>query len=107
MLTYRQCYDIIMLKQMEHTCLQFKDDSVASGHYSGKKTAQKILRACIWWPTQYAESTKYCKNYNICQRVGKPSQRDEMELIPQTTLQVFDKWVVHFMGAINPPRKQT
>jgi hypothetical protein len=31
--------------------------------------------------------------------------RDEIPLIPQVTLQVFDKWVVAFVGIINPPSK--
>jgi hypothetical protein len=33
--------------------------------------------------------------------VGKPFRRDEIPLMPQVTLQVFDKWVVDFIGPIN------
>ena len=30
-----------------------------------------------------------------------------MSLVPKVTLQPFDKWVMDFLGSINPPGKRT
>ena len=48
----------------------------------------------------------YAKSCKVFQRNRKPLRRDEMSLVPQITLQPFDKWVVEFIGPINPPGKR-
>ena len=40
---------------------------------------------------------------DVCQRVGKPSRRDDMEVRLEVTLKVFDEWEIDFLGPINPP----
>ena len=54
----------------------------AGGHYAGKAIAQNILTAGLWWPTIHKDAREYCHSYDICQRTGKPSRRDEMPLVP-------------------------
>jgi len=54
----------------------------AGGHFAGKPTAQKILATGLWWPTLHKDTKDFCRCYDICQRVGKPSRRDEMPLRP-------------------------
>jgi hypothetical protein len=39
----------------------------------------------------HKDAKEYYHTFDICQRVGKPSRRDEIPLMPQVTLQVFDK----------------
>jgi len=50
--------------------------SVSEGLYAGKATSQKILRAGLWWPTTHKNSEEYYSVCDVCQRTGRPSQRD-------------------------------
>jgi len=77
------------------------------GHYAGKSTAQKILRAGLWWPTLPKDSKAYCRACDACQRTSRPSCRDELPLNPKVSLQSFEKWAIDIVGPIQLPGKKT
>jgi hypothetical protein len=61
-------------------------EGIAGGHYAGKSIAKKVLRVSLWWPTLHRDAKYYSRAFDVCQRVEKPSRRDEMPLSPQLTL---------------------
>ena len=48
------------------------------------------------------DATDYAKSCDVCQRIRKPSQRDEMSLVPQIAVQPFDKSVLVLGNRADP-----
>jgi hypothetical protein len=57
-------------------------EGITGGNYAGKETTQNILRVGLWWPTLHRDAKDYYRACDVCQRVGKPSRRDEISLAP-------------------------
>nr|GEU60699.1 reverse transcriptase domain-containing protein [Tanacetum cinerariifolium] len=55
------------------------------GHHRPNYTARKVFDSGFYWPTIYRDAHNLVKNYDVCQRQSKISQKDEM---PQNSIQV-------------------
>ena len=68
------------------------------GHFSGDKTAHKILQFGFYWPTIFKDCFEWVKLCDRCQRMGNISKRHEMPLQGILVVQLFDVWGIDFMG---------
>ena len=81
-------------------------ENPCGGHFAAKRIGYKVLQVGYYWPTLHQDSRRYTRRCDQCQRMGKPTQRDEMHLHPQVALEPFDKWGMDFVGPIDPPSGQ-
>eukprot|EP00253_Pinus_taeda_P035092 PITA_35092 len=81
-------------------------DGPCGGHFAAKRNSFKILQAGYYWPTLHQYVKRYISQCDRCQRMGKPTPRDEIPLQPQVTFKSFEKRGIDFVGPINPPSKQ-
>ena len=75
---------------------------VVGGYVGGKATTHKVLQDGLWWDTLFEDAKAYSRSCDTYQRVGKPSHRDELPLEVVREIRSFEKWVVDFIGPINP-----
>ena len=72
------------------------------GHFSGERTAHKILQSGFYWPTIFRDCTEWVKLCDICQKIGNISNGNEMPLQGILVVQIFDVWGIDFMGPFPP-----
>ena len=80
---------------------------ITGGHQAAEITKRKILQAGLWWPTMSKDAHLFVKNCDLCQRLGKPTDRDRMPIYPIIPLQPFAKWGLDFIGPIKPKAQPT
>ena len=72
------------------------------GHFSGERTAHKILQSGFYWPTLFRDCAEWVKICDRCQKIGNISSRNEMPLRGIMVVKIFDVWGIDFMGPFPP-----
>ena len=80
---------------------------VAGGHYAGDTTARKIWQSGLWWLTTLKDAVRYAKEWDLCQRLGQPTEHAKMPHQPVLPLEPFQKWGLDFVGSFKPPTMRT
>jgi hypothetical protein len=55
----------------------------------------------IWCSSLFPDANEYCKWCDIFQRIGKPCRIDEIHIFFITSLELFDKRAIDFVGPIS------
>ena len=59
------------------------------GHFSTRKTADKILQVGFYWPTLFKDCFECYKTYVRCQQLGAVTKRNMMPLTPILIIEIF------------------
>jgi len=73
-------------------------NSPYGGHYSGLRTATKVLQSGFYWTSLFKDAHEHAKSCDTCQRSGGIGKRDEMPLTNMLEVEVFDCWGIDFVG---------
>eukprot|EP00253_Pinus_taeda_P036416 PITA_36416 len=65
-----EIYDIV------RTC----HDEPYEGHFADRRIGHKVLHMGYYWPTIFKDAKEYAQACDSCQRLGQPSQSNEMPL---------------------------
>ena len=82
--------------------LTFCHSEACGGHFSARKTADKILQAGFYWPTLFKDCFEFCKTCTRCQQLGGITKRNMMPLTPILIIEIFYCWGIDFMGPFPP-----
>jgi hypothetical protein len=68
------------------------------GHFAAKTTAHKILRACYYWPTVFADVHKMVRDSQQCQLFIGKQKLAALPLQPVVVEAPFQQWGLDFIG---------
>ena len=80
---------------------------IARGHYACDATTPNIWQSGLWWPTTQKDAHTYCRQCDLCQWMGQPTEQARMPHQPVLPLDPFQKWDLNFIGPFTPVAAHT
>lgn len=77
-------------------------EGLLSGHFSAKKTEQKI-RDHFYWPGMYGDISRYTRSCDVCQRFGKKGNVKVPLVKTPIISEPFHRVSIDIVGPLNPP----
>lgn len=65
-----------VVEEEQRDILKACHDSEYGGHFSGNRTAAKVLQSRLYWPTMFKDAQSIVKECDRCQRTGNISKRN-------------------------------
>ena len=99
---FKYCPDQLMRRCVPNDdqigILTFCHLEACGGHFSTRKTTDKILQAGFYWTKLFKDCFEFCKTCARCQQLGGVIRRNMMPLTPILIIEIFDCWGIDFMG---------
>ena len=103
---FKYCPDQLMRRCVSNDdqigVLTFCHSEAYEGHFSARKTVDKILQVGFYWPTLFKDCFDFFKTYARCQQLGGVTKRNMRPLTPILIIEIFDYWGLDFMGPFPP-----
>ena len=103
---FKYCLDQFMRRCVPNDeqirILTFCHSEACGGHFSARKTTDKILQAGFYWPTLFKDCFEFFKTCAQCQQFGGVTKRNMMPLTPILIIEILDYWGIDFMGSFPP-----
>ena len=103
---FKRCADQLLRRCIPQeevkSVLQHCHSSPYGGHFSGDKTAAKVLQSGLFWPTLFKDAYLFAFQCDRCQKTGNISRRNEGPLQNILEVEIFDVWGIDFMGPFIP-----
>ena len=90
---FKYCPDQLMRRCVPNDdqigVLTFFHSKACGGHFSSRKTADKILQAGFYWLTLFKDYFEFFKTCARCQQLGGVTKRNMMPLTPILIIEIF------------------
>lgn len=98
----RPCKQLVLPESRRREVLVLAHDRPCGGHFSQKKTNQRI-RSAFFWPNLASDVRKYCQSCHSCQTLANQRVTDRVPITPLTRPQEpFEVVYLDCIGPIEP-----